>query len=222
MRRRLANGWRPLWPGVLVALTASSGCIQNTVPAEKFQNVQRELQACQERSPRLEEQIAAQQKTIENLQSRIAELRGMSPDALREMVYPEKIELTRWSGAYNEDERTGDDGLLLYIQPIDRDGHVIKAAGELNITLLDLADPTAPAVIASYKFEASKTRSFWHGRLMTLHYTVRCPWPPGYEPRHDQITAQVSFTDLLTGAVLTTQRTFPITLAPKLDQTDNR
>ncbi len=217
MRRCLAKCGMALWPGCVVVLMASSGCIQNTVPAEKFQKVQRELQICQEKIPRLEEQIAAQQKTIENQQNQMAELRGMGPHAWSALVYPEKIELARWSGAYDEDDRTGDDGLLLYIQPIDRDGHVIKAAGELKITLLDLADPAAPMVIASYEFDVPTTRSLWYGRLMTQHFTVRCPWPPAGEPRNDQITAKVAFTDLLTGVTLTTQRVFSIKLSPKLN-----
>lgn len=220
MRRCRAKSWRFLGAGMIFVPMALSGCVQNTVPAEKFQKVQRELQACQERSPRLEERIAAQQKTIDNQQSQIAELRGMDPETWQELVYPVKIELARWSGAYDEDGRPGDDGLVLYIQPIDREGHVIKAAGELKITLLDLADPTAPVVIAAYEFDAPTTRGLWYGRMMTQHFTVRCPWPPGGEPRHDRITAQITFTDLLSGAVLTTQRVFEITLPPKLDPAD--
>ncbi len=218
MRRRLAKCWRPAGLSVLVVVTASSGCIQNTVPAEKFQKVQRELQVCQEKIPRLEERIAAQQQTIENQQNQIAELRGIGSHTWAGLVYPEKIELARWSGAYDEDDRTGDDGLVLYIQPIDRDGHVIKAAGELKITLLDLAEPTKPVVIASYEFDVPTTRGLWYGRLMTNHFTVRCPWPPAGEPRNDQITAKVAFTDLLTGVTLTTQRVFTIKSAPILDK----
>src|SRR5690606_41710476 len=60
---------------------------------------------------------------------------------LDELVIPVKIELERMSGGYDEDGKAGDDGIVLYIQPMDKDGSVLKVAGTIKVTLYDLQNP---------------------------------------------------------------------------------
>jgi hypothetical protein len=189
-----------------------AGC--DTVRTEQFLEVQREAQAAKEQVARLEGQLSDEQKTVRNLQEQMANLRGMSPDMMDQLVVPVKIELEKQSGGYDRDNKPGDDGIVLYVRPVDKDGNVIKVAGSIAVTLLDLTKPSTPVVIASYEFDAPTTRSLWYGRLMTNHFTVRCPWPPSGFPTTSEITARVEFTDLLTGRVLTAQERFDIKPPP--------
>ncbi len=195
---------------VAVAALAMPAC--NTVPGEKFQNVQRELQLAQEKIQQLERQVLDQQQTIRSQQEQVATLRGVKTSDIDQLVIPDKIELERLSGAYDNDGKPGDDGIVLYVQPVDRDGSVIKAAGTIDVKLVDLANPPDDMVIATYHFDPPTTRSLWYGRLMTNHFTVRCPWPPNRLPEHPDITAQVTFTELLTGRVLQAQGVFKVKL----------
>lgn len=195
-----------------VTLALSLAC--NTVPGEKYQAVQRELLTTQDQVKRLESQITDQEQTISRLQGQVAQMRGIDPKNLDQLVVPAKIALERQSGGYDEDGKTGDDGVVLYVQVFDRDNDVIKAAGSINVTLLDLANPPDRYVIGEYRFDADKTRSLWYGRMWTHHYTVRCPWFQGRPPAHSEITARVEFVDLLTGRKLATQGTFTIQFPP--------
>lgn len=191
---------------------AAAGC--NTVSGEEYAAVQRDLIATQDQVRKLQEQVAAQEQATALMKSQVAREVGVKPESLEQLVVPVKIELERQSGGYDTDGKPGDDGILLYVQPIDRDGDVVKAAGSIKVTLLDLANPPDQYVIGEYLFDANKTRELWYGRMWTHHYTVRLPWYQGKPPRHNEITARVEFTDLLTGKKLDTQGVYKITFPP--------
>lgn len=213
-RRWLAMARGFLLAGLWTGGTLAVGC--NTVSGEKYMQVQRELQASKEHTTKLESQLSDEQKTVRNLQKQVATARGLSTETLQELASPVRIDLASQSGGYDLDKKTGDDGIALYIKPIDKDGDVIKAIGSIRVTLLDLSEPTSPQVISTYDFDMPTTKKQWYGRFMTQHYTIRCPWPPGKLPKTDKVTAIVEFTDLLTGRVLTAQKTFDVKLPPVL------
>ena len=189
-----------------------SGATCNTVPAEKFLDTQRQLQTAEEQIKRLEQQQTAQQETIRTLRSRIASLGGVQGDPADVLIVPERIELAGISGGYDDDDQVGDDGLVLYIEPVDRDGHVVKAAGTLSVRLLDPLSPPDRLEFGSYKFDWDHTREKWYGRLWTHHFRVKCPWPEGRLPAHNEIIAHAVFTELITGRSLTASRAFKIAL----------
>jgi hypothetical protein len=195
-------------------LVLVAGC--TPTGGEKYLQAQRELLAAKERVFKLENQLSDEQKTVRQLQNQVAKNRNMSPDVLNELASPVRIELASQSGGYSIDNRTGDAGIVLYVQPIDKDNDPIKVAGSFKVTLLDLSEPASPKVIAPYDFDVPNTKKLWYGRFLTYHYTVRCPWPPGGAPKTDKVTAVVEFTDLLTGRVLTTQKVFEIKRPPVL------
>ena len=195
---------------IVLAGVALPGCF-GYVPAEKFQDVQRQLLVAQERIKSLETEVAAQQESVRALTQQLHDLRGVEGDPAETLIVPEQIKLAGMSGGYDEDGKVGDDGIVLYIQPIDRDGHVVKAAGMMKVRLLDPANPRERVVVADYFFDVPTTRSLWYGRLMTNHFRVRCPWPNNRPPDHRRIAADVVFTEILTGRSLTASETFEIT-----------
>jgi hypothetical protein len=197
---------------------AWAGC--NSVPGDKFQETQRDLQLAKERVRALELQLADEQQTARNLQDQIAHLRGFGKlEQMEELITAVRIELVAPSGGYNTDGQTGDDGLVLFVRPIDRDGHVIKCAGTLKVTILDPLSPPNRNVVAEYNYDVPTTRKMWYGRLMTQHFTIRCPWPTGQIPLHNELIAHVVFTDLQTGRVMTTEHAYKITLPPVIKGT---
>lgn len=197
---------------LLAIVLAAAGC--NTVPAPEYAKVQRELIDAQSRISKLEEQVAAKQQVIDVMKGQVAELRSMKPENLEQLIVPVSIEMERLSGGYDEDGQPGDDGLVLYVRPIDRNADVVKAAGSLKIALLDLANPPDDYLLGEYLFDLNKTRELWYGRLWTSHFAVHCPWHPDKPPAHGEITARVEFHELLTGRTLTTQGVYKIKLRP--------
>lgn len=205
---RLGNGpVHALLAGLL--LVPLAGC-PDTVNVKKFNECQTKLLETQEQVKKLEGDLVDRQQTIRNLQEQTRTLREIKAP-MEQLTTPVKIELARMSGGYGEDQPY-DMGLVLYVQPIDKDGDVIKAAGTIKATLFDLENPPDKTVIAECAFDASETHSLWYGKLWTNYYAVRCPWPEGKAPAHNKVTARVVFTDLLSGASLSTQQVFEIRL----------
>jgi uncharacterized coiled-coil protein SlyX len=187
---------------------------QDCAGTQREADMQRTMLEQEEQIAALEQRIADQEKTIADLQAQVMELRGQDADALDRLVHPVRIELEKLSGGYDDDGEGGDDGVILYIRPIDADGHVIKAAGSLKVVLYDLANPPERNTLGDYYFDQPTMRELWYGRMWTHHFTVRCPWPPDHYPDHDEITADVVFTDLLTGRRLRAQQMFKVNLHP--------
>lgn len=206
---------RPVYLAGLAGMSAAlvaAGC--NTVSGQAYAEVQRELLQTQEQVRQLQTDVAAREQALAMMKNQTAQLRGLEPQNLEQLIVPVRIELASQSGGFDSDDQPGDDGIVLYVQPIDRDGHVVKAAGSITVTLLDLANPPEDYVVGKYHFDINKTRELWAGRLWTHHFTVRCPWFQGRPPAHNEITARVEFLDLLTGQTLTTQGVYKIKFPP--------
>ncbi len=199
------------------ALILLAGCAG--IPVDRYNSVQQQLVECQESNRKIETQLADQQASISSLQEQVAALRK-SGAPLDDLVVPVKIELDRLSGGYDKDGKAGDEGIVLYIRPMDSDGSVLKVAGTIRVTLFDLQNPPERHTLGVYDFDAQQTRSLWFGRLMTNHFTVRCPFPR--VPEHDRITAEVAFTDLLTGRLLRAQEAYTIKRPPTGQPTAQR
>lgn len=153
---------------------------------------------------RLEHTIAECDATVAALRGQIDNLRTWSSDRPADLFAPTRIEIASLSGGADYDDKPGDDGITVYIRPRDADNDVVKVPGRLEIQLLDNANLQSPRVLGVYVFEADKLRNLWHGRFMTNHYTLKCPFSPGGElPKTRKLLISAKFSDFLTGAVLT-------------------
>jgi hypothetical protein len=192
---------------LLIAALAACGCANN------------ELMDLRRKASRLESTIAEKDKQLENQKDAIDELhkqlavaRGISGEDVKLLFYPEKIEIESLSGGFDNDGKPGDDGVAVYLRPIDRKGDVIKACGDVKIELYDLAEPPGQ-FIGEYVVPAAQLIDLWYGKLLTNHYTIKCPWPSG-PPKHEEITIKVAFVDLLAKRVVTNQATCKVKLPP--------
>ncbi len=141
-------------------------------------------------------------------ETEIQKLRQLEGDrALDRLVHVAKIELERLSGGYDDDKDGVDEGVVVYLVLKDQDGDTLKAAGNLDVRLVDLAMPEGRQVVGKLALDSQALRSHWFGRFLTSHYTVRIPWSGGLKRApHKSITVLVRFTDLLSGRVFSTQK----------------
>lgn len=165
---------------------------------------------------RLTEQIAdrdrtvqAKDLTIQQLNEQLRVARAIKPDDLQRIFYPDTIEFVRLTGGYNEDGKPGDDGIVVYLQPRDRDGDAIKVAGDIRIELFDLGD--GGTIVGTCTVPADESSKAWYGKFNTYHYTIKCPWKGG-PPRNAEITVRATFVDYLTQRVMTNQMACKVAL----------
>ncbi len=176
-------------------------------PGEWAQLV-KENQSLREDSTRLERTVAEREATIASLENQVDDLKSFGPDRPADLFAPVRLEIASLSGGADFDGQPGDDGIILYLRPIDADGDTVKAPGQISIQLLDNSALSTPRVIGVYTFdEPEQLRNLWYGLVGTQHYTVRCPFPSGVKlPGDRKLLVSAVFVDFLTGRSLTTQK----------------
>lgn len=184
---------------LLAATLVVSGCRAPGQPdlRAEYDRLRREADA-------KNQQLVAQQTQIEELNRRLLEARAIRPDDLTRIFYPESIAIDSLSGGDDYDGQPGDDGITVYLRPLDRDGDTIKVAGDIKVQFFDLAAELGATLIGEYDFASDQVGKLWYGKLLTNHYKLKCPWK-STPPAHPDITARVTFTDFLTQRVLTAQ-----------------
>lgn len=204
-RFRLAFRLLAVWTVLVMA-----GCDGGTT-AERFRQLDQQVLELSDQVAKLENDVAARDAIVNLQRKQIATLQKLGDKRLEKVFHVTAIKLDRLTGGADYDGKPGHDGVTVYLQPVDKQGHVIKAAGDIRIELFDLANPDGKRRIGEYRWDVDHAGKLWHGRFMTNHYTVKCPWRTK-PPAHDEITVRVEFTDYLTGQVFRTQRLVKIRL----------
>ncbi len=192
-------------------LALPTGCGGPTVAELKADLARREARIDEQ-----QEQIETLRKNLAGTREQLLQARGLDPQRWERAFRPVDVRIATRSGGANYDNKPGDDGVTVYLQPIDRDGDVVKVAGEIRIQLYDLAAAPGRQLIGEYRVPAEECGSHWYGKLLTQHFTVKCPWPSG-PPEHSNITIRATFIDDLTGNVMTAQEAVEVALPAKRD-----
>ena len=184
----------PLTVLVLLAALVNAGCQQQTL--RQSDQTRKDLQ-------KLRDENRALQQTLTDQQQQIRLLQALGEKRLETLFTVQRIELGRYTGGANFDDIAGDDGIKVFLKPIDQHGSVIKAPGSVQIQLFDLAKPDN--LIGLYEWSAETIAEHWSSGFMAYHYSFECPWKAD-PPSHNEITVRVQFTDYLTGKTFTAQK----------------
>lgn len=194
---------------VIFAILLSAGC-----PDARVVELGRENSRLKEGLADRDRQTAALSAALEECNRQLVQARGLSPETLEKIFYAEQIVIDPLSGGQDYDGQPGDDGVTVYLRPLDRDGDTLKVAGDVRIELFDLAMPPGRNLIATHNFPVEKVRESWYGKFITYHYTFRCPWQHG-PPENPEITVRATFVDYLTRRVMTTQTVVKVRPPPR-------
>ena len=204
-RRRawLRMGWLGLW-----GLLLTAGC---DAPGERVRlaNDNQQLRA---QNTRLTREVAQRDGTILQLNRQLTSLRQLGPERPIAVFAPVKLKIASLSRGHDYDGKPGDDGVRVYLQPIDADGDPVKSPGKISVQLLDDSELGKPRLLGVYVFDrVEELRQMWHGKFLTQHFTVDCPFPPGTKlPASRQVSVTAEFVDYLSGATLTAHQSVPV------------
>ncbi len=178
--------------------------------------LQQQIDALKGENGSLHRRLKEQEADIDRLESNIRNLQGFDDPAGAALFAPVAVKILKLSGGKDYDGAAGDDGVTVYVQPVDADGNVVTAGGRLTVQLVDNTNMAAPRVVGLARIEDPEAvRRAWHGKFLVDHYTVKCPWLDGVDPpttRHLDVI--VEFVDFRTGATLRDHRTVEIEPPP--------
>lgn len=192
------------------AALALLGCVppsQRPDLATENAALKRRIGELEQRADRWRNQTALLEQQVENLQA-------FAPEQPADLFAPVRIEISSISRGADTDGRPGDDGVTVYVRPLDADGDAVKAPGIIEVEVVDNANLGTPRVLGHCRYDdPEKIRRMWHGKFLTDHYAVSCPFLPEAEPPdRPEVLVTVQFTDFLTGQVLTASRAIPVNL----------
>ena len=193
---RLQTRW--LVVGTLAGLMSLAGC---AVKTDEVLELQRDKLELQRQLRQAEGTLAAQRETLRRKDEQISTLSKLGPERLEVLFAVEKIELGRYTGGTNLDEKGGDDGVRVYMIPKDQAGRTVTAVGSVEIDVFDLARKEE-SLLMSYSFTAAEAKEHWQSGGLANHYSFTCPWKDR-EPLGDEITIRVKFVDYLSGRSFT-------------------
>jgi hypothetical protein len=134
------------------------------------------------------------------LKQQITHLLGLGPKVnLSELYSIEKVKITRYTNIYDKDGDGLKEKLIVYIQPLDFQGDIVKANGTVDIQLWDLSRDQSYALLKSWHFEPEQLSRLWYSSILRTNYRLALDLPEKVKALKDPLTVKVVFTDYLTG-----------------------
>jgi len=156
----------------------------------------------------LESQL--EQSTIENeqLQKQIHTLSGLPEQLKGENLYNLlNIEIGKYTGFFDKDKDGTKEKLIVYIEPIDEQGDVIKAAADVEVELWDLNKTDGNALLAKWPpVKPDELKNLWFDSMLKVNYRLTFDIADKVESFDEPLTVKVTFTDYLSGKVFKKQK----------------
>lgn len=204
-RRRLFFVLFPL----AIAAVWSSGCTNHGMIADyekRIMGLEDDLRKCNSQRMAMQEHY---QRAQDRLEAGAAS--GSRPD---KYYAPIDLVIDSLTGGTDFDNQVGDDGVSVYLRPVDREGDALKVAGDVRIELLDLASTPGSRVVGRYEISPDELSGMWVGKLLTNQFIIPLKWQSG-PPENPELTVRVQFYDFLSREVLSAQTTCYVEIPPR-------
>lgn len=181
-----------------------AGCESNATPknplAEQVETLTQDKREMMRQIEHLESKNKALQKQINTLH-------GLADDArLKDIYEVQSIKITKYTNLFDKDKDSKKETLIVYIQPVDQDGDIIKAAGDVHVQLLKLYKDQNPDVLGKWHITQEELRKLWLDALLKTNYRLTFDVSDKVETFEEPLTVMVTFTDYLTGREFNEQK----------------
>ena len=179
-------------------------------PSKANIELRKQNQQLQEQLKQARQFGEADQRVIAGLRDRQGTVPTLPTTRLADLFTTHGLEFTRLTGGADLDpSKSGDEGLAIYVVPVDQSSQMLKAAGSFDVEAFDLANPADP-LVGRWHFNLQQSRDAWNGLSLVYCYALICPWQK--IPKHDDVTIKVTFFDELTQTPFTAQKIIHVAL----------
>jgi len=165
--------------------------------------LQDELAATEKRMRDLERDNQQLTRQLEQINKQLQTLQEIGEARIDFLPKVEDIRLSRRTSGIDTDGENGHDAVKVFLEPLDSDGHVIKAPGRIKIRIFDLAGQTEEVLIGELQIPPDELSRHWSSGFATNHYSFVVP--VSKPPAGPEVTVRVEFTDYLFGKTLSRQ-----------------
>ena len=184
-------------------LAIAAGCESTGTKTPLPQQIQTLKQEKEQLTSRLE-QYKTENEQLRKQVEILSEVRaGLKPEDIYRL---QKINITKYTNLYDQNKDGRKEKLIVYIQPIDHHGDVIKAAGAVDVQLWDLNRQDGQALLGQWRVEPDQLAKLWFATLVIINYRLTFDLPDEPRPFEEPLTVKVTFTDYLSGKVFEEQK----------------
>ena len=202
--------WRPLssfgfgyslviriWSLVIpAAALAAGGCSH---PSEANVQLRKDKQQLEGQIGELQQQLSAARARIAGMEQEKGTLPTLPQERLDKLVTVQGIKLGRLTGGDpSNTAHAPDEGLKIYLTPVDETGEALKETGTVEVDAFDLS-LSGNNQVGHWTFDANALKSRWRSLGMLRAFVLECPWKQ--PPQHSKLAVKVVFRDELTGRV---------------------
>jgi len=183
-------------------LAAVAGCQKQT---ERSPGLGEKIDQLRLEKTELQYEVEQYKAENEKLRAQVQVLSGLGSQLKPENIYElQTVKLARYTGLYDEDNDGKKERLVVYLQPIDREGDVIKAAGSVDVQLWDLNKSQDKALLGQWHVTAAELKKLWYA-LIRNNYKLTFDLGGTAGSVSEPLTVKVTFTDYLSGRVFQQQ-----------------
>jgi hypothetical protein len=168
--------------------------------------VAEQIDALREEKAQLAYELERSESKNEQLEQQIEVLSGLPEDKLEGLYELQRVKLTRYTNLYDKDKDGQYEKLIVYIQPIDEEGDVVKATGAVDVQLWDLNRDEDEALVGQWRVGPEELKELWFATIVITNYRLTFDVSDKIEQFKEPLTVKVTFTDYLTGKVFEEQR----------------
>lgn len=181
-------------------LLAGCGGSSDHVLWDKIHDLQSQKNELETRSEKLETENRQLIEQCHALDSIDRDIRLSALDRL------DRIEIGKYSGLTDENKDGRYDTLTVHLEPIDQTEDIIKAPGQVKVSLWHL-DPSAKEyLLDEWTVTAEQLKTLWGHSLFSRYYRLQFPLPEKVRGITADLTVKVTFTDYFTGKTVTAQK----------------
>jgi len=186
----------------LMLITALAGCGRNNITdslkaqIDTLRTDKHQLQKDLDQANAKYEQAARQIEVISSIDS------GVRIDSLYQLI---DVKLGNYTGLFDKDKDGKKETLIVYLQPVDEVGDIIKAKGTVKVELWDLSKEGTQAKLGEWFVDNDELKTKWITAIFTnykLSFDVSNITASSTNP----LTVKARFTDYLSGTVFEKQQ----------------
>jgi hypothetical protein len=189
---------------IACALITAAGC-ENTGTGGKASPSQQAGQLTEQKAD-LQKQLEQARTENERLKKQVEALSNLPVDKRADAVYHlQAVKIGRFTNLYDEDKDGTKEKLVVYVQPVDETGDVIKAAGAVEVQLWDLNKKESESLIGQWRIEPNEIKKLWFDSIAMTSYRLTFDVAGKVETLDKPLTVKVVFADYLSGRTFTEQ-----------------
>ncbi len=187
-----------IWSACLII--AAAGCESGNNTAEQISTLRRE-------NKQLTRQFEQSESQNKQLNKQLQTLAGLPDEVKLENLYNlQTVKVGRYTNFYDKDKDGQKEKLIVYVQPMDEQGDIVKAAGAIDVQLWDLNKDNGQALLGQWKIEPDELKELWFAGMVSVNYRLTFDIADKITEFEEPLTVKVTFTDYLAGKVFKDQR----------------